>query len=445
LYDTEDEVETEVVYLDRGELLVTRRLLNTAILDQDDDTTWLRSNIFHTQCTAKERPVSKEEVKRAIWDCGIDKSPGPDGFTFGFYRRYWDTIEKEVVEAVSYFLKEGNFLKGGNASFIALIPKKQDVKGQIRMWVNHTKETVGLKKSKLKGMLNEIDVLINDKKVDQELLNKKVKVSNSLQELEKLEAIDIAQKVKIKWSIEGDESSKFFHALDCFYKASGLRLNFHKSKILGIAVEDDLVSQATIKLGCEILKEKKMAWFKWSRVLASKEKGGLGVASLFALNRALLFKWIWRFHNDKNSLWARFVGALFWEDVWMGYSNFKSCFPRLYALETDKKISVVDKLNQNEVGSTLRRLPRNGVEMDQYTALAEILEVVILPDMSDRWIWALTGSGDFSVSSSRKFIDEQSIIGLACLVEGGESEFEIEMDAERDLLRCLVAYMELSE
>nr|GEY06678.1 hypothetical protein [Tanacetum cinerariifolium] len=53
LYDTKDEVETEVVYPDRGELLVTCRLLNTAVLDQDDDTTWLRANIFRTQCTAK--------------------------------------------------------------------------------------------------------------------------------------------------------------------------------------------------------------------------------------------------------------------------------------------------------------------------------------------------------------------------------------------------------
>nr|GEW02486.1 transposon Ty3-I Gag-Pol polyprotein [Tanacetum cinerariifolium] len=53
LYDTEDEVETEVVYPDQGELLVTHRLLNTAVLDQDDDTTWLRTNIFRTQCTAK--------------------------------------------------------------------------------------------------------------------------------------------------------------------------------------------------------------------------------------------------------------------------------------------------------------------------------------------------------------------------------------------------------
>nr|GFC84980.1 reverse transcriptase domain-containing protein [Tanacetum cinerariifolium] len=49
LYDTKDEVETEVVYPDRGELFVTRRLLNTAVLDQDDDTTWLQTNIFRTQ------------------------------------------------------------------------------------------------------------------------------------------------------------------------------------------------------------------------------------------------------------------------------------------------------------------------------------------------------------------------------------------------------------
>ncbi|GJY25230.1 RNA-directed DNA polymerase, eukaryota [Tanacetum coccineum] len=75
-----------------------------------------------------ERNVTKEEIKRAVWDCGTDKSPGPDGFTFGFYRRYWDTIEKDVVDAVSYFFTAGTFLKGGNASFIALIPKMQDAK-----------------------------------------------------------------------------------------------------------------------------------------------------------------------------------------------------------------------------------------------------------------------------------------------------------------------------
>lgn len=35
---------------------------------------------------------------------------------------------------------------------------------------------------------------------------------------------------------------------------------------------------------------KKLIWVKWNNVLASKEKGGLGVSNLYALNRALLFK-----------------------------------------------------------------------------------------------------------------------------------------------------------
>nr|GEZ29876.1 putative RNA-directed DNA polymerase, eukaryota, reverse transcriptase zinc-binding domain protein [Tanacetum cinerariifolium] len=74
-----------------------------------------------------ESNVTIEEIKRVVWDCGIDKSSGPDGFTFGFYRRYWDSIKKDA-DAVSFFFISGNFPKGGNSSFIALIPKMQDAK-----------------------------------------------------------------------------------------------------------------------------------------------------------------------------------------------------------------------------------------------------------------------------------------------------------------------------
>ncbi|GJX53121.1 RNA-directed DNA polymerase, eukaryota [Tanacetum coccineum] len=34
-----------------------------------------------------EIKVTREEIKKAVWDCGVDKSPGPDGFTFASYRR----------------------------------------------------------------------------------------------------------------------------------------------------------------------------------------------------------------------------------------------------------------------------------------------------------------------------------------------------------------------
>ncbi|GKB59428.1 hypothetical protein Tco_0915614, partial [Tanacetum coccineum] len=50
-----------------------------------------------------ECEVTKDEIKSAVWDCGIDKSPSPDGFTFDFHPRYWKIIESDVVDAVSMF------------------------------------------------------------------------------------------------------------------------------------------------------------------------------------------------------------------------------------------------------------------------------------------------------------------------------------------------------
>nr|GFB31402.1 RNA-directed DNA polymerase, eukaryota [Tanacetum cinerariifolium] len=35
-----------------------------------------------------EAPISRDEIRRAVWDCGENKSPGPNGFTFEFFRRF---------------------------------------------------------------------------------------------------------------------------------------------------------------------------------------------------------------------------------------------------------------------------------------------------------------------------------------------------------------------
>ncbi|GJS55231.1 hypothetical protein Tco_0628593 [Tanacetum coccineum] len=50
-----------------------------------------------------ERNVSYDEIKSAVWDCGHNKSSGPDGFTFEFFLRYWNIIDLDVVAAVSDF------------------------------------------------------------------------------------------------------------------------------------------------------------------------------------------------------------------------------------------------------------------------------------------------------------------------------------------------------
>nr|GEX02355.1 RNA-directed DNA polymerase, eukaryota, reverse transcriptase zinc-binding domain protein [Tanacetum cinerariifolium] len=75
-----------------------------------------------------ERNVSNDEIKSAVWYCGSNKSPSPDGFTFEFFRRYWKLLEHDIIAFVNDFFASSTFPQGCNSSFIALIPKIHDAK-----------------------------------------------------------------------------------------------------------------------------------------------------------------------------------------------------------------------------------------------------------------------------------------------------------------------------
>ncbi|GKD61930.1 RNA-directed DNA polymerase, eukaryota, reverse transcriptase zinc-binding domain protein [Tanacetum coccineum] len=175
-----------------------------------------------------------------------------------------------------------------------------------------------------------------------------------------------------------------------------------------------------------------------------------------------MFKWVWRFYTDGNSLWARFIKAihgkderigkivsshqpsawidivnevnklknldmdllsllkkkvgngvdtLFREEVWKGDTTFKNRYPRVYALELEKLISVADKMGQVDLGSSLRRMPGDGVERMQFFELKTSLEGLQMSNMNDRWTWTMVGMGDFSVASARKYIDDKKLHG----------------------------------
>nr|GFA90065.1 RNA-directed DNA polymerase, eukaryota, reverse transcriptase zinc-binding domain protein [Tanacetum cinerariifolium] len=194
--------------------------------------------------------------------------------------------------------------------------------------------------------------------------------------------------------------------LDCFNRASGLRINMTKSKLLGISVEDDKVKQAAVKIGY---------------------KCGLGVSSLFALNRALMFKWVWRFINQGSSLWAWVIKALHGYDGKIG-QKVKSCYPSLWLdiiheVEMFKSrgidlvslihsklgngantIDVASKLSHSSLDVSFRRPPKGGVEIQQFEHMKEKVEGCILADMMDRWFWSSEGSGEFTITSVRKMI-----------------------------------------
>ncbi|GKA90122.1 hypothetical protein Tco_0811934 [Tanacetum coccineum] len=70
-----------------------------------------------------ETPISLDEVKNAVWDCGTSKAPGPDGFSFAFVKKYWNDIKVYILEYVNFFLDTGSLPHGSNSSFFTLIPK----------------------------------------------------------------------------------------------------------------------------------------------------------------------------------------------------------------------------------------------------------------------------------------------------------------------------------
>lgn len=69
---------------------------------------------------------TEEEIKLAVWECGSEKSLGPNGINFKFIKQFWQILKPDFLRFLDKFHANGIFPKGGNASFIALIPKVPD-------------------------------------------------------------------------------------------------------------------------------------------------------------------------------------------------------------------------------------------------------------------------------------------------------------------------------
>ncbi|GJY00919.1 RNA-directed DNA polymerase, eukaryota, reverse transcriptase zinc-binding domain protein [Tanacetum coccineum] len=148
----------------------------------------------------------------------------------------------------------------------------------------------------------------------------------------------------------------------------------------------------------------KPIWIKWGKVLMDKAKGGLGISSLYAINRGLMIKWLWRFYSQKTALWVRVVKAIhgpdgkvgsmlgngdsiaFWEDKWFNNTALKEAYPRLYSLERCKNVSVRSKLENGSLDDTFRRQVRGGAEESQLKDLVMRCEIYLRKVLDDNFL-----------------------------------------------------------
>nr|GEU67124.1 RNA-directed DNA polymerase, eukaryota [Tanacetum cinerariifolium] len=192
-----------------------------------------------------------------------------------------------------------------------------------------------------------------------------------------------------QWS--GSNIDTIVKVLDCFNRASGLRVNMTKSKLLGIFVEDDKVKQAAAKIGCNTLKTPFSCL--WSKVGGRMSRIQSWNETIERMT-CLLFKWkLKTLSIGGSSLWARVIKALHGYDGKIG-QKVKSCYPSLWLdiiheVETFKScgidlIDVASKLSHSGLDVSFRRSPRGGVKIQQFKHMKEKVEGCILADMMDR-------------------------------------------------------------
>ena len=73
-----------------------------------------------------ERKFERDEILQVVSDLDENKAPGPDEFTMAFYHHCWRVLEKDVLAVFEEFFQRCKFEKSLNATFIALIPKRND-------------------------------------------------------------------------------------------------------------------------------------------------------------------------------------------------------------------------------------------------------------------------------------------------------------------------------
>jgi hypothetical protein len=92
----------------------------------DEDFWGEEDKILPEENELLEAELTKKEIKKAIDESYAVGAPGPDGFSFLFYQRFWPLIKKDFMAMVKGFEKGEVNVARLNYATIILIPKEEE-------------------------------------------------------------------------------------------------------------------------------------------------------------------------------------------------------------------------------------------------------------------------------------------------------------------------------
>ncbi|GAU30513.1 hypothetical protein TSUD_18930 [Trifolium subterraneum] len=258
------------------------------------------------------KSFSVVEVKAAIWDCDSYKSPGPDGVNFGFLKEFWEEMQVDIMRFITEFHMNGKLSKGINSTFITLIPislvgslykilakvlpnRLQLVIGSV---ISETQTTFVKNRQILDGILianarkwisesvctTTASVLVNGSPTEEFPMERGLRQDDPISPFMFLlaaEGLNVMMRAMVQanlyteYNIGSENSTIVSHlqfaddtillvvkswanvhalrgVLSLFEKVYGLKVNFHKSMLVGVNISVSWLTEAAFVLGFQV-------------------------------------------------------------------------------------------------------------------------------------------------------------------------------------------------
>ncbi|KAE8714121.1 hypothetical protein F3Y22_tig00110201pilonHSYRG00292 [Hibiscus syriacus] len=237
---------------------------------------------IHQFSLKKIKEVSDLEIKEALFIQGKDKSPGPDGFTYGFFKAAWNIVDKDFISA-----NQTTFVKGKNIVENTLLAQEV-VKGYSR-------------KSLSPRCSIKIDLQKVFDSVNWDFL------------LAILEAMGLPDKFRIKLNVSKTE---FFACglnqiiLDQIRLATGFRMAHLPVRLVipkGVIKDVERLCMRFFWKGCDT--SARGARVGWGQICSLKSEGGLGLKDLALWSKSCCLLLIRNILATEGSLWIAWLQA----------------------------------------------------------------------------------------------------------------------------------------